>query len=96
MGDRVLKSQLIRIAHANPEFRGDLLPLIREAGDKEAYLVDTFDDPFVRTWPKLLQEISGRLDMVDYRTFLAEQGDAIVEHPIRGVPVKIKSLKPET
>jgi len=91
MGDTQLKKQLVRLAHEHPEFRGDLLPLLREAEDKEAYLVETFDDPFVRTWPKLLKEISPKLDLVDFRTFMREQGDVLVDHPVRGVPVKIKS-----
>lgn len=94
MGDHKTVAKLIRIAHENPEFRGDILPLIKEAAeDKAAYLVETFEDPFVRTWPKLLKDISGRLDLVDFRTFMRDQGDAVVEHPVREIPVKVKSLK---
>lgn len=96
MGDRKLRTQLIRLAYQQPELREDLLPLIREAEDKEAYLVETFDDPFVRTWPKLLKEIAPKLELVDFRTFMREEGNTIVEHPVRGIPVKVKSLKPET
>ena len=31
-----LRSKLIRLAHQNPELRADLLPLLKEAGSKEA------------------------------------------------------------
>ena len=31
-----LRSNLIRLAHQNPELRADLLPLLKEAGSKEA------------------------------------------------------------
>ena len=31
-----LRSKLIRLAHQNPELRADILPLLKEAGSKEA------------------------------------------------------------
>lgn len=34
--DAVIRSRLIRLAHEHPEFRKDLLPLLREAGHKTA------------------------------------------------------------
>lgn len=32
-----LRNKLIRLAHSKPNLRSDLLPLIREAGEKQAY-----------------------------------------------------------
>lgn len=32
MSDKKLRNKLIRLAHSNPELRGDLLPLLKEAG----------------------------------------------------------------
>lgn len=36
MSTDTLRSQVIKLAHAHPEFRGQLLPLVREATDKKA------------------------------------------------------------
>lgn len=92
MSTESIKGQLVRIAHANPEFRDDLLPLIQEA-DKQAYMVPTFDDPFVRTMPKLLKEVEHKLEDVTFRGFIRDQGDVVVENPVNGASVKVRSLK---
>lgn len=34
MSDSQLRKSLIRLAHQHPEFRGDLLPLLRQAAEK--------------------------------------------------------------
>lgn len=49
LGDRALRSRLVRLAHANPSLRPHLLPLLREARDKSALKVQQMkrllDDP---------------------------------------------------
>ena len=37
MSDRKLKAKIIKLAYENPELRGDLLPLLKEAGDNDTF-----------------------------------------------------------
>lgn len=44
MSDRKLRSALIRLAHDKPEIRGEILPLLREGGERGASVEDTLLD----------------------------------------------------
>ena len=50
-----LRSKLIRLAHANPELRGDLLPLIKESKTARAVNPDT------TSWNNLSQSVTNDL-----------------------------------
>lgn len=42
--DKVLRERLIRLAHSNPEFRADLLPLIKSACGSEGPMLARFEE----------------------------------------------------
>ena len=74
-----LRTKLIRLAHAKPELREKILPLIKQAdeGEEEAKA-----GPSKRPGGKFIQ-------------FMKEMGDEKVRNPDTGNDVKLKSLKGE-
>jgi hypothetical protein len=83
-----LRGDIIRVAHAMPELRDELLPIV----SKEAKGGPQFD-PFYRTFPVLFKSIAKQLKPVSYRAFMAEMGSTVVQDPDDGKPKKLISLK---
>jgi hypothetical protein len=71
-----LRKEIIKLAHANPELRVYLLPLVRNASEDE-----------VEEKPTTSKGLGG-----NFIKFLEEEGDTKVTNPDTGNLVKIKSL----
>lgn len=90
MSDRNLRSSLIRLASEHPEFRGDLLPLLKEAGNP---LRKHQGDPTPnseRTLP--LVESDFRHPFYEMSDGVGSTGEVIKSDPLLKKDAKLKGL----